>query len=50
MPVDQAVSVDVLIVGGGIAGLWTLAKLRHAGYRAVLIESEALGHGQTRFA
>jgi glycine/D-amino acid oxidase-like deaminating enzyme len=50
MPVDQAVPVDVLIVGGGIAGLWTLAKLRRAGYRAVLIESEALGHGQTRFA
>ena len=50
MPVDHAVSVDVLIVGGGIAGLWTLAKLRRAGYRVALIESEALGHGQTRFA
>jgi glycine/D-amino acid oxidase-like deaminating enzyme len=50
MNANERVSVDVLIVGGGIAGLWTLAKLRRAGYRAVLIESEALGHGQTRFA
>jgi len=45
-----AVSVDVLIMGGGIAGLWTLARLKQAGYKAVLLESEALGAGQTRFA
>ena len=45
-----AVSVDVLIVGGGIAGLWTLARLKQAGYKAVLLEAEALGAGQTRFA
>ncbi len=44
------VNVDVLIVGGGIAGLWTLARLKQAGYKAVLLESEALGAGQTRFA
>jgi len=50
MNADERIAVDVLIVGGGIAGLWTLAKLRRAGYRAVLIESGALGHGQTRFA
>ncbi len=45
-----AVSVDVLIVGGGIAGLWTLARLKQAGYKAVLLEDDALGAGQTRFA
>ena len=45
-----AVSVDVLIVGGGIAGLWTLARLKQAGYKAVLLEAESLGAGQTRFA
>lgn len=44
------VNVDVLIIGGGVAGLWTLARLRQAGYNAVLLESEALGAGQTRFA
>lgn len=44
------VSVDVVIVGGGIAGLWTLARLKQAGCKAVLLEDESLGAGQTRFA
>ncbi len=44
------VSTDVLILGGGIAGLWLLARLRRAGYRALLAERGALGSGQTRFS
>jgi len=44
------VDVDVLIIGGGIAGLWTLLRLRDQGYNAVLLEAEALGAGQTRYA
>lgn len=44
------VNVDVLIIGGGIAGLWTHARLQEAGYKSVLLEAEALGVGQTRFA
>ncbi|HEV2349519.1 MAG TPA: FAD-dependent oxidoreductase [Terriglobia bacterium] len=39
--------VDVLIYGGGIAGLWTLALLRHAGYSTLLLENSGLGAGQT---
>lgn len=39
--------VDVAILGGGIAGLWLLARLKAAGYSVLLIESEALGAGQT---
>lgn len=39
--------VDVAILGGGIAGLWLLARLKAAGYSALLVESEALGAGQT---
>ena len=39
--------VDVAILGGGIAGLWLLARLRKAGYSAVLLERHALGAGQT---
>jgi glycerol-3-phosphate dehydrogenase len=50
MAEDNALAVDVLIVGGGIAGLWTLAKLKKAGYQTVLLESSALGAGQTRYA
>ncbi len=44
------VNVDVLVIGGGIAGLWTLARLHQAGYKAVLLEANALGGGQTRYA
>jgi len=40
-------SVDVVIFGGGIAGLWTLARLRQAGYAAILLETNALGGVQT---
>lgn len=43
-------STDVVICGGGIAGLWLLARLRQQGYQALLIESAALGAGQTRYA
>lgn len=51
-PVDAVtdVYVDVIVFGGGIAGLWTLARLQQAGYKAVLLESRALGAGQTRYA
>jgi glycerol-3-phosphate dehydrogenase len=44
------IDVDALIIGGGIAGLWTLQLLRNQGYNAVLLEAEALGAGQTRYA
>lgn len=39
--------IDVKIIGGGIAGLWILHRLRTAGFDAVLFEREALGSGQT---
>ncbi|MCU7843671.1 MAG: FAD-dependent oxidoreductase [Candidatus Thiodiazotropha sp. (ex Monitilora ramsayi)] len=39
--------VDVAIFGGGIAGLWLLGRLRQAGYRAILLESNGLGGVQT---
>ncbi len=46
-PAIPAINIDVAIVGGGIAGLWLLARLREQGYGAVLIESDRLGSGQT---
>jgi glycine/D-amino acid oxidase-like deaminating enzyme len=39
--------LDVLIFGGGAAGLWCLERFRSAGYHALLLESAALGAGQT---
>lgn len=50
LPAQQHCRTDVLIVGGGIAGLWLLARLRAAGYGALLLEAGRLGEGQTRFA
>jgi glycine/D-amino acid oxidase-like deaminating enzyme len=38
---------DIVILGGGVAGLWLLNRLRNAGYAAVLLERAALGTGQS---
>ncbi len=43
----QALSTDILIVGGGIAGLWLNARLRRLGYATLLVESDRLGGGQS---
>jgi len=39
--------VDVVILGGGIGGLWLLNRLCARGYNAVLLESDKLGGGQS---
>ena len=46
----QVTRVDVVIFGGGVAGLWLLNRLRNTGYQAVLLEADRLGAGQTRYA
>ncbi len=57
----QQTDLDIVIFGGGIAGLWTLARLRQAGYRVALFERHAIGgiqsiasqgiiHGGTKYA
>ena len=38
---------DVLIFGGGIAGLWLINRLNAAGYQCLLLETENLGGDQT---
>lgn len=40
-------AVDAVIFGGSASGLWTLRRLRRAGYGALLIEADRLGQGQT---
>lgn len=47
---QTVIETDVVIFGGGVAGLWLLNRLRQSGYRAVLIENDKLGAGQTRYA
>lgn len=43
----QVVKTDIVIIGGGVAGLWLLNRLREQGYSVILLESESLGGGQT---
>lgn len=44
---SQSFSTDVLIVGGGVAGLWLNARLRQQGFATVLVERGSLGGGQS---
>jgi len=43
-------TADVVIIGGGVAGLWTLDQLVRDGHQAVLLEVSRLGLGQTASA
>ncbi len=47
MTTEPALAVDVVIFGGGIAGLWLLSTLRQQGYGAVLLEAGRLGGTQS---
>ncbi|PLW70815.1 FAD-dependent oxidoreductase [Pseudohalioglobus lutimaris] len=44
---SPVLNTDIAIIGGGIAGLWTLNQLRNRGFNAVLFEQGALGSNQT---
>lgn len=46
----SVVETDIAIIGGGVAGLWLLNRLRADGYSAILLESQQLGSGQTHKA
>jgi glycerol-3-phosphate dehydrogenase len=43
----SVIPIDILIFGGGVAGLWTLDELLRHGFDAFLVETRALGQGQT---
>ncbi len=43
----QSYSTDIVIFGGGVAGLWLLNRLSAEGYHAILLEKDQLGGGQT---
>lgn len=44
---QSSLHLQALIFGGGIAGLWTLARLKSEGYRCLLLTDAPLGAGQT---
>lgn len=43
----ETFKLDALIIGGGVAGLWLLNRLRNEGYQAWLLEQDQLGAGQS---
>ncbi len=45
--VAQTLETDVVIIGGGIAGLWLFRTLNNLGYSAVLLENDRLGGAQS---
>ena len=45
---EGAISADVLIIGGGMAGILTAYILKEAGVRAVLLEGERICSGVTK--
>ena len=40
-------STDIVIFGGGVAGLWLLNAVRSAGYQAILFEKGHSAEAQT---
>ena len=47
---EKTIQTDIVIIGGGIAGLWLLNRLRQSGFSVILLESGSLGGGQTHKA
>jgi glycerol-3-phosphate dehydrogenase len=41
------ITVDIAIIGGGIAGLWTFNQLQKQDYKVALLENHSLGNEQT---
>lgn len=47
MPSMNTLKLDLVIVGGGVAGLWLLNRAVKDGLNAILLEKDTLGGGQT---
>ena len=39
--------IDIVIIGAGIAGLWTFNRFKRMGYDVLLLERDGIGAGQT---
>ena len=44
-PLERAVEADLVVVGGGLTGLWTVLQAAEEGKRAVLLEGERIAFG-----
>ena len=45
---NRDVEADVAVIGGGMAGILTAYQLKRSGIRAVVLEAERIGGGQTK--
>ena len=45
---DGDVDTEAAVIGGGIAGILTAWRLQKAGIRAVVLEADQIGGGQTK--
>ena len=43
----MSLKVDIVVFGAGIAGLWTFHRMKRLGYDVLLLESDAIGGGQS---
>ena len=43
----DSIKTDIVIVGGGIAGLWLANRLQQQGYNCLILEKSRFGGGQT---
>lgn len=48
LPLDDNITTDVLVVGGGLCGMLTAHRLQAAGVRCVVVEAKAVGSGITK--
>ncbi len=46
---DRNIETDILIIGGGLAGMWTAYLLSKEGKRVTLVEKNRLGRGTTMY-
>lgn len=45
---NRDMEADVAVIGGGMAGILTAYQLKRSGIRAVVLEAERIGGGQTK--
>lgn len=48
MPLDRDISVDTVVIGGGLAGILTAWHLQQEGVECVVLEADRIGGGQTQ--
>ena len=46
-PLEEDLSAEAAVIGGGMAGIPTAALLEEAGVRTVVLEADRVGSGQT---